>query len=93
MLGPSSPKNSGGPSSPKSTSSPKEKEKKKIDVKIDRRLSTTMTKDTKIERDITVDDFDLLKVLGKGSFGKVMLVRKKDTGTLYGTTAPHDSLW
>lgn len=30
-----------------------------------------------------VDDFDLLKVIGKGSFGKVMLVRKKDTGKVY----------
>eukprot|EP00607_Mallomonas_marina_P005139 CAMPEP_0182429298 /NCGR_PEP_ID=MMETSP1167-20130531/25665_1 /TAXON_ID=2988 /ORGANISM="Mallomonas Sp, Strain CCMP3275" /LENGTH=424 /DNA_ID=CAMNT_0024612733 /DNA_START=89 /DNA_END=1363 /DNA_ORIENTATION=+ len=34
---------------------------------------------------LTVDNFDLIKVLGKGSFGKVMLVRKKDdiSGTLY----------
>lgn len=34
---------------------------------------------------LTINDFDLLKVLGKGSFGKVMLVKKKDdpSGTLY----------
>lgn len=34
---------------------------------------------------LTINDFDLLKVLGKGSFGKVMLVKKKDdpNGTLY----------
>lgn len=30
-----------------------------------------------------VDDFELLKVVGKGSFGKVMQVRKKDTGDIY----------
>ena len=30
-----------------------------------------------------LDDFDLLKVIGKGSFGKVMLVRKKDNAQIY----------
>ena len=29
------------------------------------------------------DDFDLLAVIGKGSFGKVMQVRKKDSGEIY----------
>ncbi|KAI8874220.1 kinase-like protein [Ramicandelaber brevisporus] len=32
---------------------------------------------------LTVDAFDLLTVIGKGSFGKVMQVRKKDTGRIY----------
>ncbi|KAK7204957.1 kinase-like domain-containing protein [Myxozyma melibiosi] len=32
---------------------------------------------------LTIDDFDLLKVVGKGSFGKVMQVRKKDTNRIY----------
>ena len=32
---------------------------------------------------MSVDDFDLLKVIGKGSFGKVMQVRKKDNGRIY----------
>lgn len=68
---------------PKRPESPGGKSKKKVDVKIDRRLSTTTAKETAKEKDITVEDFDLLKVLGKGSFGKVMLVRKKDTGILY----------
>jgi len=30
-----------------------------------------------------VADFDLLHVIGKGSFGKVLQVRKKDTGKIY----------
>ncbi len=32
---------------------------------------------------VGLDDFDLLKVIGRGSFGKVMQVRKKDTGKVY----------
>ena len=32
---------------------------------------------------LSVDDFDLLKVIGKGSFGKVMQVRKRDNGKIY----------
>ena len=32
---------------------------------------------------IGVDDFSYIKVIGRGSFGKVYLVRKKDTGIPY----------
>ncbi|KAI1318683.1 AGC protein kinase Gad8 [Mortierella claussenii] len=32
---------------------------------------------------LTSDSFDLLKVIGKGSFGKVMQVRKRDTSRIY----------
>lgn len=32
---------------------------------------------------ISKDDFYILKVIGRGSFGKVYLVRKKDTGQPY----------
>mmetsp|Transcript_21884 Transcript_21884/g.31883 ORF Transcript_21884/g.31883 Transcript_21884/m.31883 type:complete len:736 (+) Transcript_21884:44-2251(+) len=32
---------------------------------------------SELEETLTVSDFDLLKVVGKGAFGKVMLVRKK----------------
>lgn len=32
---------------------------------------------------LSMDDFDLLKVVGKGSFGKVMQIRKKDTNRIY----------
>eukprot|EP00457_Paulinella_chromatophora_P008681 gb/GEZN01008722.1/.p1 GENE.gb/GEZN01008722.1/~~gb/GEZN01008722.1/.p1 ORF type:complete len:413 (+),score=72.53 gb/GEZN01008722.1/:56-1294(+) len=37
----------------------------------------------KFNTKLTKDDFELLKVVGKGSFGKVMQVRKKDTGEIY----------
>ena len=32
---------------------------------------------------VNLEDFALLKVIGKGSFGKVLQVRKKDTGMVY----------
>ncbi|TEB25035.1 AGC/Akt protein kinase [Coprinellus micaceus] len=32
---------------------------------------------------MSIDQFELLKVIGKGSFGKVMQVRKKDTQRIY----------
>ncbi|TPX22712.1 hypothetical protein DIZ76_014591 [Coccidioides immitis] len=35
------------------------------------------------QRSLTMEDFDLLKVVGKGSFGKVMQVLKRDTGRIY----------
>ncbi|KZW01511.1 Pkinase-domain-containing protein [Exidia glandulosa HHB12029] len=34
-------------------------------------------------RNLTIDSFELLTVIGKGSFGKVMQVRKRDTGRIY----------
>lgn len=36
-----------------------------------------------IKPHLSIDDFDLLKVIGKGSFGKVMQVIKKDTKQIY----------
>lgn len=32
---------------------------------------------------VNVDSFELVRVIGKGSFGKVTLVRKKDDRQLY----------
>ncbi len=35
------------------------------------------------ERKVTKDDFTLIRVIGTGSYGKVLLVKKKDSGGLY----------
>lgn len=35
------------------------------------------------QRSLKIEDFELLKVVGKGSFGKVMQVMKKDTQRIY----------
>jgi serum/glucocorticoid-regulated kinase 2 len=32
---------------------------------------------------VTIDDFTLIKVLGRGAYGKVMLVEKKDDKLVY----------
>jgi hypothetical protein len=32
------------------------------------------------QKGVTLDDFELLKVIGRGNFAKVMQVRKKDNG-------------
>ena len=32
---------------------------------------------------ITKKDFEMISVIGKGSYGKVMLVKKNDSGKLY----------
>ena len=32
---------------------------------------------------MTIDEFELITVIGKGSFGKVMQVRKRDTSRIY----------
>jgi serine/threonine protein kinase len=34
-------------------------------------------------RKVTLSDFELLQVLGKGNFAKVIQVKKKDTGKIY----------
>mmetsp|Transcript_6064 Transcript_6064/g.9442 ORF Transcript_6064/g.9442 Transcript_6064/m.9442 type:complete len:192 (-) Transcript_6064:834-1409(-) len=38
---------------------------------------------SKTGQKVNKDDFELLTVIGKGSFGKVMQVRKKDDGKIY----------
>ena len=35
------------------------------------------------KRKVTNEDFELLKVVGRGSFGKVMMVKKKDDGRIF----------
>nr|BAN37833.1 protein kinase 2, putative [Entamoeba histolytica] len=35
------------------------------------------------KKKVTQDDFELLKVIGRGSFGKVMMVKKKDDGRIF----------
>ena len=38
---------------------------------------------SKQAKEMTVDDFQLLNTIGKGSFGKVLQVKKKDNGQIY----------
>lgn len=38
---------------------------------------------------VTRDDFQLMRVVGRGHFGKVMMVRKRDTGRIYAMKVLH----
>ena len=49
-------------------------------------------KEGKIDREVTIDDFQILKVLGKGSYGKVQLVKHKKTGNIYAMKSLSKSL-
>ncbi|KAJ3060640.1 hypothetical protein HK102_009415, partial [Quaeritorhiza haematococci] len=53
------------------------KEKVKGDIRIQLMYAEMKSKP------LSNQDFELLKVVGKGSFGKVLQVRKKDTGRIY----------
>lgn len=41
---------------------------------------------------IRMNDFSTIKVIGKGSYGKVILVRKRDTGELFAMKRLHKEL-
>jgi len=50
---------------------------------IERERTSTLYAKDKNDKNISIDDFNLLKVLGRGAFGKVMMVEKKDTKQIY----------
>lgn len=50
---------------------------------IDYRVTESKLSEAALKPKVCVDDFDLIKVIGKGSFGKVTLVRKKTDNKLY----------
>jgi len=68
-------------------------EQAKIKVKLAAEVHTSDDKEGKNDetvdevirgdKKISIDSFDLLKVLGRGSFGKVMLVKHKETQQIY----------
>jgi hypothetical protein len=46
-------------------------------------IKRSITGSAKQTKEMTADDFSLLHTIGKGSFGKVLQVKKKDTGQIY----------
>jgi serine/threonine protein kinase len=43
----------------------------------------TLGRDIRPRRVVSLEDFEMIKVIGKGSFGKVLLVRKRDSRNLF----------
>ena len=48
-----------------------------------RKRTTMLFNKTKKGTGICMEDFHLMKVLGKGAFGKVILAKKKDNNKIY----------
>lgn len=64
----------------------KTRERESLDRRQDLRRRTTLVfarPQLVAKTDICLEDFELLKVLGKGAFGKVVLAQKKDSGKYY----------
>lgn len=53
------------------------------DMKIKETAEQTETLISKDGKKLTENDFEVIRMLGKGAFGKVILTRKKDDGELY----------
>jgi len=62
---------------------PKDPEELKEEIQDDLAENNPSLCFSKTKEKVTKEDFELLNVIGKGSFGKVMQVRKKDTGKIY----------
>ena len=57
--------------------------KKVSGSKIDKKRSNTIFSKHKTIKTVSLEDFQIMKVLGRGSFGKVTLVQYKQTGEYY----------
>ena len=49
----------------------------------DSRSSCYISKSAHLKEAVTLEDFDLERIVGKGTSGKVYLVEKRDTGAKY----------
>lgn len=67
-----------------------EEEEQDVEMNVDRRdddprnrFTVTSSTSTSAKKKIALDNFEYLKVLGKGTFGKVILCREKSTSMMY----------
>jgi len=80
-------KSGGSEPAPASASAPEPAKNEAVEAKVEDEEEDidwdAPTLYAKNNKKVGVEDFELMKVIGKGSFGKVMQVRKKDDGEIF----------
>lgn len=61
----------------------KEKEDVEWVTNLRRRTTLLFNNNQDLIKELCIEDFDLLKILGKGAFGKVILAQKRDNWKYY----------
>ena len=59
---------------------PTDQEERKENKKAPPRSSTVYIAPTVVQKDVGLEDFQIIKKIGQGAFSKVFLVKKKETG-------------
>ena len=61
---------------------PVEEVKEDVDVKVEEQVPVD-NEPAKKKKKLSINDFEKIKLIGRGAFGEVLVVRKKDSGEIF----------